>query len=382
MFSCVVWNTCKRSQDCLIWSRVRVDSCVCVYVVLCGLDRTETTNSKPHWLFFCGVACHPTDRVSKPPRLPAPDLSSPPLRRSSALSSTPGSTTTQGAMAQQHADPPAVPPPPEPPDNPAPLFSAIRADDVRQLERALSKGASIDGAAAVEAEDGLPPEYSTGAVTALMLVAFVAAGQDTADSVREREEDEEDRAASTMPYISWLDAKLNSTNAIPTTSAIPGDFSSPTPMACDRACCRQAQGCCNEHDVLPTVRHADGGIGGGDSDDVVEELSLLRLPLQLASDSFIALVAFTVILLSLIYSVVSCKGNRLERKVTSDGDTREPAPSALKTGRVLAELGACVKTPKNGGATPVYVWTGGANGDGGGGEKKTRAGKKGRRGRK
>ena len=30
-----------------------------------------------------------------------------------------------------------------------------------------------------------------------------------------------------------------------------------------------------------------------------------------------------------VYSVVSCEGNRLERKVTSDGDTREPAPSAL-----------------------------------------------------
>ena len=74
------------------------------------------------------------------------------------------------AIAQQHDAPPAAPPPPEPPgDNPAPLFAAIRADDVRRLERALSEGASVDSTAAVEAEDGLPPGYSAGAVTALML---------------------------------------------------------------------------------------------------------------------------------------------------------------------------------------------------------------------
>ena len=72
-------------------------------------------------------------------------------------------------MAQQHDDPPAAPPPPEPPDIPASLFAAIRADDVRRLERALSEGASVDSTAAVEAEDGFPPGYSAGAVTALML---------------------------------------------------------------------------------------------------------------------------------------------------------------------------------------------------------------------
>ena len=69
----------------------------------------------------------------------------------------------------QHDDPPAAPPPAEPPDNPAPLFAASRADDVRRLERALSEGASVDGAGAVEAEDGFPPAYSRRGVTALKL---------------------------------------------------------------------------------------------------------------------------------------------------------------------------------------------------------------------
>ena len=76
-------------------------------------------------------------------------------------------------MAQQHDDPPAAPPPAEPPDIPASLFAAIRADDVRRLERALSEGASVDSTAAVEAEDGFSPEYSAGAVTALMLAVWL-----------------------------------------------------------------------------------------------------------------------------------------------------------------------------------------------------------------
>ena len=57
-------------------------------------------------------------------------------------------------MAQQADGPPAVPPPPEPPDDSAALFAAIRADDVQQVERALSEGASVDGTVALEAEDG------------------------------------------------------------------------------------------------------------------------------------------------------------------------------------------------------------------------------------
>ena len=45
----------------------------------------------------------------------------------------------------------------------------VRGDDVQQLERALSEGASVDSMGAVEAEDGFSPVYLTGVVTALVL---------------------------------------------------------------------------------------------------------------------------------------------------------------------------------------------------------------------
>ena len=71
-------------------------------------------------------------------------------------------------MEQPGDGPPAAPPPAEPPDTS--LFAAIRADDVQQVERALSEGASFDGTTALEAADGFPPTgYFNGTVTALML---------------------------------------------------------------------------------------------------------------------------------------------------------------------------------------------------------------------
>ena len=78
-------------------------------------------------------------------------------------------------MAQQGQDnPPAAPPPAEPPDKAALLFAAIRADDVQQLERALSEGASVDSTAVIEAGPvyDFPPYSSFSArvtATALML---------------------------------------------------------------------------------------------------------------------------------------------------------------------------------------------------------------------
>ena len=71
-------------------------------------------------------------------------------------------------MAQQDDDdPPAAPPPAEPPDGP--LFAAIRANDVRRLERALSEGASVDGTVAVEEEEATAFFFVFGTVTALIL---------------------------------------------------------------------------------------------------------------------------------------------------------------------------------------------------------------------
>ena len=56
-----------------------------------------------------------------------------------------------------------------PPPRPRPSLPTTRPRSSRRSVPTLSEGASVDGTAAVEAEDGLPREYSAGAVTALML---------------------------------------------------------------------------------------------------------------------------------------------------------------------------------------------------------------------
>ena len=102
------------------------------------------------------------------------------------------------------------------------LHKAVRADDIQQLERALSEGATIDSTSVAEAEDGFElDEYPGGAVTALMLAIRLGRNH-IARLLLERGADVHARASSGATPL-YVSADVGDVEMIQALVAVGGD---------------------------------------------------------------------------------------------------------------------------------------------------------------